>query len=58
MGRIKDRNVSLYISTERYERWMRYAKGKDMSMSAFVRYCVETYISSVERFRKKAEERV
>ena len=48
----KDVKLSIPVSSSQKERWEKYADEKDISLSSFVRNCVEAYISASDRIKK------
>jgi hypothetical protein len=51
----KDTRITLPITSAQKERWERYADEKDISLSSFIRNCVEAYISACEKIKKFEE---
>lgn len=51
----KDVKIQVPLTTDQKERWESFADERDMSLSSFVRNCVEAYISASEKIRKLKE---
>ena len=49
----KDVRVTITITEEQRARWKAEADARNMSLPAFIRHCTETYLTLMERVKKK-----
>jgi hypothetical protein len=53
----REKKVSIVLTPKQYEEWREESEKRDMTMAAFVRYCVHFYLTTLKRYKELNKEK-